>query len=307
MAAEKDPGGLGALTAQGEQVRASARWVLGAFAAAGASLIPGLGVAGIGSLEGWRAWVAATAVTVAVLAVIASITAIVRFLAPSSTSLDELAARERCGDRDSLVEYFSKSQTLFQGQATSLSHLQKRRTEARERVAQEQERAHAEPRIPKEGDTTPLARAESQLRAIEGTVASVESVASFQDLRQTFLRRRWIPVAAAWLVAASLAAFSVATQEPPRDTGDFEGKTLKRIDLSGTKLAEADLSGTTFKDSDLLSADLDEADTDGARFIRTRCPDGTRTSGERQTCDGHLDVRPIDFPILEQTTSVPRW
>jgi hypothetical protein len=134
LAADDDPAGLKALGGFAEQVRSTARWLIGAFAAVGLLLVPALPLSDIGSLEGARMAWAIVAIAVAVAAVIASVIMIVRFLSPGATSLAELAAREaKHGDDDELVAYFSRNKALLQGQARSLSELHERYVKARAR------------------------------------------------------------------------------------------------------------------------------------------------------------------------------
>lgn len=82
----------------------------------------------------------------------------------------------------------------------------------------------------------------------------------------------------------------------------IEGQRLAGFDLTGANFSEADLSGTSFVLAevgglDMTNADLtgvsfqdaegfETAETRGATFRDTTCPDGTRVSGD-QGCTGH--------------------
>lgn len=133
--ADDDPAGLKALAGLEEQVRSSARWLIVAFAAVGALLVPALKTEEVGGLDGWRSWVAFGSVIVAAVMILVAVWTIVRFLSPGRTELAELAEREAADGADEVVAYFHRNTSLYQGQADSLRDLQKRYVQARERLA----------------------------------------------------------------------------------------------------------------------------------------------------------------------------
>jgi len=174
VATDEDPAGLKDLAALEDDVRASARWLLGAFAAIGALLVPGLGIADIGGLDGWRWDVAIAAVSVAVLATIGTIAGFVRFLRPSRTSLAELAAREKGGGSDRLIARLEDNKLLLQGWADSIQELHERYNDARERLARAQDAAS---RDSTGAELERVAAAQSAVDSLGAVAAHVEALA----------------------------------------------------------------------------------------------------------------------------------
>src|ERR1700757_5129576 len=86
---DPDPGGLGTLGALSDQVRSTARWLIGAFAAVGALLVPGLQLADLGALTGSRLAWALVSAGVGLAAVIIAAAAIARVLSVKPPSFAE--------------------------------------------------------------------------------------------------------------------------------------------------------------------------------------------------------------------------
>lgn len=171
---DPDPAGLERLATNTEQAQASARWLIGAFAALGTLLVPGLGIAGIGDLEGWRLAAAVVAVAVALIAAILTVAAFVRFVRAGRTELSELAERERSFTDDPLIAYLHRNAGLFQGHATNVEELRQRYIEAHERLADAQQRASAEGPTP---GADRVAEAQAILTRLTEVAESIEATA----------------------------------------------------------------------------------------------------------------------------------
>ena len=73
----------------------------------------------------------------------------------------------------------------------------------------------------------------------------------------------------------------------------LHGQNLRGVDLSGAELQNADLHGVNLEGADLANANLTGATLQGANtnkaiWLNTICPDGSNSSSDGGTCQGHL-------------------
>jgi uncharacterized protein YjbI with pentapeptide repeats len=286
----EDPGqaALDALAKLTEQVRASAKWLIGSFAAVGALLVPGLQLADLGSLHGMRLFWAILAAGVAAAAVIYAAVTVARVLGISRPTLAQLAAREEKADPDdALMRLVKANRTLLEREANDLRDLQARYRRARARAA----------------DTTAspvgVEVAQGRAAAYAHVLDSVGSVADFQDVRAEFVRRRGRVAVATAVVALAMAGFALAIHKQGHATSDFSKASLGPVDLSGTNLDEADfhdskldhvdlhetslheadLSGADLEGVDLTGADTRDVNTEGTTVDASTCVDGLPSAG----------------------------
>jgi len=301
--AASDPGGLRALR---EGVRTALWWVGGAFAAVALLLLPGLRIADVSALDGWRRLVAIAAAAIGIATATLAFWLVARFVRLGNLSLDELTDEQRSRHPE-IVAYLNRNSTLFAGEADSLDDLQRRYEQAlaavveangEERIAAAALRAHDAATPPPAGaprDDEPTQRAHTQaaqrlesararVTIIEQAIASVESVARLQELRGGFMAARLQLAACTLVVTLAMLGFAYAAHPPARAVGDLSGQRIEHADLSGAELRQVDLHDATLEHVNLTGANLDGADLDGARWIDTTCPDGKKSEASGDTC-----------------------
>jgi Pentapeptide repeats (8 copies) len=321
---DADPGGLGALSGLSEQVRSTAKWLIGAFAAVGVLLVPGLQLANLGALSGGRlAWALVSAL-VGIAAVIAATGIITRVVTVSSPSYAELVCREkREAKADPLLKVLNANKTLLQAEAASIEELRAKYGQA---IAQ-RERAYAildpGPAGVKGGaaaaqpDPEEVERMSRHLQSAEAKgdtlrpiLDQLSGVAEFQDIRHEFLRSQWWVAGLTVLAAGALVSFALAVHTPGHATSDFSHARLAHLDLSGANLEDADFSDTQLTGVDLHGSDLKDANFSGAHLTKVNLADAV-TSGVKSdgavltmsTCvNGTLDGPPTTTNAAANTT-----
>jgi hypothetical protein len=76
------------------------------------------------------------------------------------------------------------------------------------------------------------------------------------------------------------------------DDADLRDTVLKRSDLGRADLRGADLAGAWLINSNLRGARLDPDDLAETRWADAVCPDGRKSRGTPESCDGHLTPAP---------------
>jgi hypothetical protein len=290
----KDPGGLDALDAQVVNVHAAAKWLIGAYAAVAALLVPGVGLADIGGLSDTRLLIAVALGLVALGAAVAAALQVAAVLSSPDPTIGELAAREK-EQGDPLVAYLERNALLFQRRAKGPGDLVGKLEKARDRARLAEQ---ADEAVPDGADESlrmrtkqiALARA-ADVIALEQVAESVEAVARYEGARQEFVRRSVPLVALTVLVAAALVGFAAAAHPPATGTSDFEGALVENVDLSGTNLEKAEFDGATLRGVDLTGANMDGADVDDADFEDTTCPNGKPADARTKLCSVVLPQR----------------
>jgi len=292
-AAPEDPGGLGKLA---DGVRASMWWVAGAFGAVALLLLPGLGVADVGSLESPRRWIAIGIAAIGIAAAAAMAQAIVRFARVGSVSLEQLV-RDGGPRRAQIVAYLDRNDTLFAGEAESVVGLHRVYWQALEALAD----ARAQAREGIEGAASRASSAAVRVLVLEQAIDNVERVARLEELRLGFEDRRRALVVLTAVVFAAMLGFAFAAHPPDPAPSDFSGARLVQLDLSGTSLREADFDGATLDHVSLDGADVEGADFDGANWDHATCPDGANSEDAGDTCEDDL-VIPAQLTPSERGT-----
>jgi Pentapeptide repeats (9 copies) len=314
-AGDSDPGGLGALSGLSDQVRATAKWLIGAFAAVGLLLIPGLQIANLGAVGGGKLAWALVSAGVGIVMVILAAWIIARLLTVQRPGYAELVSREkRRANGDPLLEVFDANRTLLQAEAATIEELRQHYSEA---IA-EREDAYSilnptpalgmpARAVATEPSSEEVERAERQLEYAQARVDvlrpildQLSSVAEFQDIRHQFRRSLpWI-VLATVVAAGAFVSFALAVHTPAHATSDFNHARLANLDLSGANLTDADFKDAQLTGVDLHGSDLQNADFAGAHLTRVNLT-GANTTGVNSggavltmsTCvDGTLDGPP---------------
>lgn len=187
-----------------DQTRSTAKWIIAAFAAVGASLIAGLQITGLGKLEGQDLALAVAGLAVALSAVITAIVLVGRVLTPPLVLLDEV--KEQVGD---LVE---ADRTLLKGQAGDLPTLLRRYETAYDDYVRLWTEAE---KHPEDNDKRELAEAVgNELDGLEDAVNWLRSLALSQKVRKAFTGMLGPLIIIVAFAAAGVAAFAYASNRP---------------------------------------------------------------------------------------------
>lgn len=290
--------------------RTAAKWLVAAFAAVGAAMLSGVGLAGIGSVEGDRLYFAIAAFAFGVLGVIAAVSLITDVLTPAPVTIAKLAkyaSRRNAGLRgcrnDALVAYVESDPSFLQGIVDrrttpddqlliTASDRYRDAIDERFRSAEtywslvktngvaDQETKQAEEKAKAAG---------KRASAMHATVRRLEQIATGQQTVISFKARRTALAMATLVVAASIGVFAFASNPPQPETADLRGANLEKVDLSGASLREANLSGMTLRKVNFDGTNLEGAKIDKTVWENTTCPDGTNSDNAGKTCAGHLN------------------
>lgn len=299
------------LRALAERVRASMWWIVGAFGSVALLLLPGIKLADIGALEGWREYAAAAAVVVALLAILAAAISIASFLRLGDVTLEDLTTEHPSKRDRELRAYLSQNTSLLRREANDLAELRRRhddalatltasegtkqdaRLEWLKRRVERLEEGGRDWDVPDPGTARaarPAQLAAARLTVLQQTVDGVDAVATFQQLRSGFDRRRVLLAGCASVLTLAMLGFSYAAHPPKPSTNDLSNIRLVGLDLSGTDLRDADFHGTHFDHVTLDGADLDGADLHDTSWHHTTCPDGTDSDSDHGTCAQDLFI-----------------
>lgn len=84
------------------------------------------------------------------------------------------------------------------------------------------------------------------------------------------------------------------------EASDLRQALLVGANLQHTNLAHANLRGANLSHADLLGANLLRANLEKASWTGSRCPDGTLSHHNGNTCGGHLDSEILPCPVGPQ-------
>lgn len=282
---DKGSGGLSAVDALVDEVHAAARWFLAAFAGVGAVLIPTLGLAQLGALEGLRLVLALLWLLLGVIAALVAATTVASLIAGERPTLADLASREKANARDELVQYFKDNDNLFLGEAGSpaelLEAVERARTKLRAARDAEAELGAVEDDDPEAKQERArrageVASAKRALRVLDQVTANVEAVARFQRQRLGFLARRRRIVLCTCAIAFLMAAFGATANPGKKGTADFDEATVTDIEFRGANLRSASFDGATLSGVSFEGTEIEPDALDGACLTDVTCPDGTR-------------------------------
>lgn len=248
----------GALAAV-DTIRATARWLIGAFAAIGGVLVAGTQLSAVGSLSvsSPRLWIAAGGFALALLGVGGVINAAVAVLTPTHTNLAMLAgAAQRHDPRDELsavVDFIHRNPAFFYGYAANVVDLQKEYLAAIQRQhdafeeywgslnaqgpASPQRRGRLLRRASPEVDGSNAKEAEAKLaslrlESLERYIKYLTDVAHYERIQRRFHKRRSSMAAYAILAALGIAVFTWAANPGPRGEGSGAGAQMPAAEAS---------------------------------------------------------------------------
>jgi hypothetical protein len=302
-------------------IRDTAKWVLGTLGGVGAVLVTGLGLSSLANLtDAYRLFFAIIGLVVALMGLGWAIAQTAAVLRPSTTSLADVVAAERKGEGERPTERKGEGERprylrdvlaarpgLLAGLADDFGKLQtKTDTVMKDRV-EALEAHYADPSDTEKATTAQAAQARAQLYGQK--VDAVVARAAYGEVtsRLSVLQQ----LAAGACVALGVGLFAVMLALPTDPPPDLHGSTLKKVDLSGTRLVGADFagmkltkvnlrqavlrgadfSGATLNRVDLEGANVEAAKFDKATWIATTCPDGTSSAEAGNRCQQHLEPR----------------
>lgn len=296
--------------------RSAAKWLIASFAAVGAVLLSGLGLSGLGDLAGVDLAIALIAVSVAILSVVLAVILIADVLTPTPVTLKDLADVERARDKagaekdaeSDLVQYIESNPSFFQGigvdakqgeRLIALDTAYRDALDERFRTSEQYWRlTQEEDPDPKEAKRagTELDVADARADTIHETVRRLERIASAQQTVQKLRRRRTTLAFLALVVAASIAAFALASGSSEPAKQPTYAADIENVDLRGANLEGADLEGTLIRNANFEGAQLQGAAVEGSIWVDTTCPDGSDSDTWNSSCAGHLDPLPVRRP-----------
>jgi hypothetical protein len=201
-----------------EQTRSTAKWIIAAFAAVGASLIAGLQLTGLGKLDDLDLAIAIAGLALALASVVVAVLMVARVLAPPVVLLDEVEKQ--------IGGLVSRDETLLRGQAEDLSTLLTRYKAAYKNYVKLWNDAEAN-----QGDTAKLAAAQAstpELERFEDTINSLRRLALSQKVKALF-QSMLVPLILAVLgTTLGVAAYAYATNQP-EDTANVPPHTSKAV------------------------------------------------------------------------------
>lgn len=298
--------------------RSAAKWLIAAFAAVGAVLLSGVGLANLGHLDGLRLLLAILAFVLGTAGVIVAVYLIAAVLTPAPVTLTDLARYEEkrndgAGKKweKELVAYVEADPTFLQGIVKSDSAPMTRLIDAnkhyQDALDKRFEAAETYWKIASDPEADADAVKRAKTRAVtagnrastmHGTVRRLEKIGSAQQALFAFKARRGRLALATIAVTFGICGFAIASNPPAPATADFHGANLEHIDLSGASLREANLEGMTIRGANLEGTNLEGAKIEKTVWKNTICPDGTNSDNAGGSCAGHLepDFKPDPLP-----------
>jgi hypothetical protein len=176
MSADQADSGGDQFTTAIDQFRSTAKWIIAAFAAVGASLVAGFQITGVGNLHGWYVWLGFGGLALALASVLLAVFAVARVLLPQQVLLGDLK-----GQVSDLVE---RDKTLLKAQAKDLTTLIHDYLEAYEQFPELWDAAKANPNDPSKKQAAEAGTAE--LLSLEDAVNYLSTLALAEKVRKAF-------------------------------------------------------------------------------------------------------------------------
>lgn len=194
-----------------DQLRATAKWIIAAYAAVGAALAGGSQLSSLGAIHGQRLILAAAGALFAFVGIAVAIGAVVKVLTPEQTDLSELTPSSSVGTR------VSRDPSLLLGQAPSLEDLRSDYLKALTAFAEARQLSNSNPT-----DTDLKQDAlnnQDRLKALSHAVQYLRTLMLYDKVRYAFTgTKRWL-IGAYIAVASGLLLFAYATNPPKPATG----------------------------------------------------------------------------------------